>query len=119
MKKYLLSIITLVLFTALVVLAADIDGTWTSTNDNGRGPQTTTLTLMSKGDAVMGKIDGGRGPNDISEGKVDGKNVSFKVVTEGKNGKQEKEYKGTVSAGELKLQTTGKAGPVDMVFKKK
>jgi hypothetical protein len=117
MKKYLLSIITLVAFSALVIWAADIDGTWTSTNDNGKGPQTTTLTLMSKGSDVTGKFDGGGkgGPVDISEGKIDGKNVSFKVA----GGRGDKEYKGTVSASELKLQTTGKAGPVDMVFKKK
>jgi hypothetical protein len=115
MKKYALSLITLVLFTALVILAADIDGTWTSTNDNGKGPQTTTLTLMSKGSELTGNIDGGRGPQDIMEGKVEGANVSFKV----KGGKQDKEYKGTVKAGELKLQTTGRGGPVDMVFKKK
>jgi len=115
MKKYALSLITLVLFTALVILAADIDGTWTSTNDNGKGPQTTTLTLMSKGSELTGNIDGGRGPQDIMEGKVEGANVTFKV----KGGKQDKEYKGMVKGGELKLQTTGRGGPVDMVFKKK
>jgi len=115
MKKYLLSIITLVAFTALVIWAADIDGTWTSTNDNGKGPQTTTLTIMSKGADLTGNIDGGRGPQDIMEGKIEGANVTFKV----KGGKQDKEYKGTLKAGELKLQTTGRGGPVDMVFKKK
>ncbi len=115
MKKYALSLITLVLFTAFVVLAADIDGTWTSTNEGKNGPQTTTLTVTSKGGELTGKIDGGRGPQDIMEGKIDGANVTFKV----KGGKQDKEYKGTVKAGELKLQTTGRGGPVDMVFKKK
>jgi hypothetical protein len=115
MKKYALSIITLVLFTAFVILAADIDGTWTSTNDGKNGPQTTTLILTSKGGDLTGNIDGGRGPQDIMEGKIEGANVSFKV----KGGKQDKEYKGTLKAGELKLQTAGRGGPVDMVFKKK
>lgn len=115
MKKYALSLITLVLFTAFVILAADIDGTWTAETQGKNGPQTTTLTILSKGGELTGKIDGGRGPQDISEGKIDGANVMFKV----KGGKQDKEYKGTVSGGELKLQTTGRGGPVDMVFKKK
>ena len=40
-----------------------------------------TLTLMAKGSELMGKMDGGRGGAiDISEGKIDGSNVSFKVV---------------------------------------
>jgi len=115
MRKYLLSIVTLVLFTAFVILAADIDGTWTAETTGGKnGPQTTTLTLTSKGGDLTGKLDNGRGAQDISEGKIEGANVSFKV----KGGKQDKEYKGTLKAGELKLQTTGRGGPVDMTFKK-
>jgi hypothetical protein len=63
---------------------------------------------------------GGRGgPIDISEGKIEGNNVSFKVVREGKNGKQEQEYKGTLKGGDLTLTTQGRGGPQDLTFKKK
>jgi len=115
MKKYILSILTLLVLTAFVIIAADIDGTWTAETQGKNGPQTTTLTITSKGGDLTGKIDGGRGPQDISEGKIDGGTVTFKV----KGGKQDKEYKGTLTSGELKLQYTGGRGPVDMVFKKK
>jgi hypothetical protein len=116
MKKYLVSLAALLAFTGLVLLAADVDGTWTMTKDGKNGPQTTTITLMSKGSALTGKFDGGRGgPVDITDGKVEGDNVSFKV-TRNFNGKEfAQEYKGTVKGGELTLD----AGRGAQVFKKK
>ena len=93
MKKYLVSVMALLALTGLVLLAADIDGTWTAETQGKNGPQTQTLTLLSKGGALTGKLDGGRGgPIDITDGKIEGANVSFKIVREGKNGKQEQEY---------------------------
>jgi hypothetical protein len=120
MKKYLVSLMALLALTGLVLLAADIDGTWTVTTEGKAGPQTQTLTLMSKGTALTGKMEGGRGgPLDITEGKVEGANVSFKIVREGKNGKQEQEYKGMLKGGDLALTTQGRGGPQELVFKKK
>ena len=45
--------------------------------------------------------------------------MSFKIVREGKNGKQEQEYKGTLKGGDLTLTTQGRGGPQDLAFKKK
>jgi hypothetical protein len=116
MKKHLVSILALLALTLFVLVAADIDGTWTAETQGKNGPQTTTLTILSKGGALTGKMDAGRGgPVDISDGKIEGPNVSFKTD----NGKQQREYKGTLKGGELTLQYTGGRGPVDMVFKKK
>ena len=70
MKKYLVSLTALLAFTGLVLLAADIDGTWTA-------------------------------------------------ETQGKNGKQEQEYKGTLKGADLSLTTQGRGGPQDLAFKKK
>ena len=116
MKKYLVSLMALLALTGLVLLAADVDGTWTMTKDGKNGPQTTTITLMSKGTTLMGKFDGGRGgPVDITEGKVEGNNVSFKVVRDF-NGKEfAQEYKGMVKGGDLVLD----AGRGEQTFKKK
>src|SRR5438105_691317 len=120
MKKYLVTLMALLALTGLVLLAADIDGTWTAETQGKNGPQTTTLTILSKGGELTGKIDNGRGgPVEISEGKIDGSNVTFKVVREGKNGKQEQEFKGMIKGGDLTLTTQGRGGPMDMAFKKK
>jgi hypothetical protein len=120
MKKYLVTLTALLAFTGLVLLAADIDGTWTAETQGKNGPQTQTLTLLSKGGTLTGKLDGGRGgPVDITDGKIEGANVSFKIVREGKAGKQEQEYKGTLKGGDLTLTTQGRGGPQDIAFKKK
>jgi hypothetical protein len=120
MKKYLVSLTALLAFTGLVLLAADIDGTWTAETQGKNGPQTQTLTILSKGGVLTGKLDGGRGgPIDITDGKIEGANVSFKIVREGKAGKQEQEYKGTLKGGDLTLTTQGRGGPQDIAFKKK
>ena len=120
MKKYLVTVMALLALSGLVLLAADIDGTWTMTTEGKNGPQTTTLTLMSKGSALTGKMEGGRGgPVDISEGTVNGANVSFKVTRDFGKGPNTQEYKGTVSGTELKLTTQGRGGPQEQVYKKK
>lgn len=119
MKKYLVSL-TALLATGFMLLAADIDGTWTMTKDGKNGPQTTTLTLASKGTALTGKLDGGRGgPIDISEGKVEGSNVTFKVTRDFGKGPNTQEYKGMLKGGDLVLTTEGRGGPQEQVFKKK
>ena len=120
MKKYLVSLMALLVFTGLVLLAADIDGTWTAETQGKNGPQTQTLTILSKGGELTGKLDNGRGgPADIAEGKIDGANVSFKVTRDNGRGPNTQEFKGTLKGGELMLQTQGRGGPVDMTFKKK
>lgn len=120
MKKYVVSLMALLALTGLVLLAADIDGTWTMTAEGKNGPQTTTLTLMSKGSALTGKMEGGRGgPIDISEGKVEGSNVEFKVTRDFGKGPNTQEYKGMLKGGDLVLTTQGRGGPQEQTFKKK
>lgn len=120
MKKYVVSLMALLALTGLVLLAADVDGTWTMTKDGKNGPQTTTLTLMSKGDQLTGKMEGGRGgPIDISEGKVEGNNVEFKVTRDFGKGPNTQEYKGMLKGDDLVLTTQGRGGPQELTFKKK
>lgn len=120
MKKYLVSLTALLALTGMVLLAADIDGTWTAETQGKNGPQTQTLTLMAKGAVLTGKMDAGRGgATDISEGKVEGNNISFKVVRDFGGKQVEQVYKGTLSSGELKVTREGGRGPVELTFKKK
>jgi hypothetical protein len=120
MKKYLVSLMALLALTGLVLLAADIDGTWTAETQGKNGPQTNTLTLISKGGALTGKFDNGGkgGPADISDGKIEGGSVSFKVVRDFGGKQVTQEWKGTLAGGALTLENSqGKGGPV--AFKKK
>ena len=81
-----------------------------------------TLDLKADGAALTGTATfpafGGRGgggggaapaaptPSPISNGKVNGNNVTFEVSREGRNGATVTKYEGTVSGSELKLKVT-------------
>src|SRR3984885_14218967 len=95
--------IALAALTLWVSFAADIDGKWTGQIQGRGGPQTQTLMLKADGNTLTGTVEGGRGgPVQITEGKIDGGNVFFKVVREFQDNKITQEFKGTLSGGELK-----------------
>ncbi len=114
--------------------AADIDGKWTAeVQGRGGNTQTQTLTLKASGSTLTGSFEGARGGAvDISEGTIDGGNVSFKVVREFNGNQFAQQYKGTLSSsGELTLTVSrggggrggggkrgGKGGGREVVFKR-
>lgn len=124
MKKSLAVISGLLAITAMVMLGADIDGKWTRETQGKGGPQTQTLTLKADGSKLTGTLEGGGGgkggPAQISDGTIEGSNVSFKVVREFGGNSITQNFKGTVSGAELKLtiEGAGKGGPQEAVFKK-
>lgn len=113
-------IIALAALTLWVSFAADIDGKWTGQIQGRRGPQTQTLTLKASDNTLTGSIEGGRGgPVEISDGKIDGSNVSFNVVREFQGNKVTQAYKGSISGNELKLTVSGGRGePAEVTYKK-
>jgi len=114
---YLLALAAL---TIGVSFAADIDGKWTGQVEGRNGPQTQTLMLKASGNTLTGTVEGGRGgATEISNGTMDGNNVSFSVVREFGGNKITQDYKGAVAAGELKLTVSGGRGePREITFKK-
>jgi hypothetical protein len=109
-----------VLALGALAYAADIDGKWAGEVAGRGGPQTQTLTLKADGGNLTGTVEGGRGgPVNISDGKIDGNNVSFNVVREFNGNSVTTGYKGTVSGSDLKLTISGgRGGPMDVTFKK-
>jgi hypothetical protein len=126
MKNRLVMFCALLALTGMVTFAAAIDGKYTAETPGRGGGAPTTNTLMLKADGanLTGSLDGGRGPADISEGKIDGMNVTFKVVRDlGDKGKQTTVYAGMLMGDDLKLTATregggGKGGPQELAFKR-
>jgi hypothetical protein len=120
MRASIQCVIALVALTLWVSFAADIDGKWTAQIQGRRGTQTQTLMLKASGNTLTGSIQGRNGePIEISNGAIDGDNVSFTVVRDFRDNKITQEYKGTVSGGELKLtETGGRRGPTEVTYKK-
>jgi hypothetical protein len=123
MKTIRASVRCIIALTAIalgVSFAADIDGKWTGQIEGRNGPQSQTIMLKASGNALTGSVQGGRGgPIEISNGTIDGNNVSFTVVREFGGNKVTQEFKGAISGGELKLTVSGGRGePREVTYKK-
>lgn len=113
MTKKLLLVITILLVASFAVMAADVSGKWTF-EQPGRGGnpgRPVTITLKADGSTLTGTMPaGGRGgggdPIAISDGKVDGNNVSFTVKREFNGNSIVTKYEGTVNGDEMKLKIT-------------
>jgi hypothetical protein len=88
---------------ATPALAADPTGTWKwSTERNGQKMET-TLKLKLEDDKLTGTISGRGGQEtEISDGKLEGDEVSFNVVREFNGNKFTIAYKGKVEADVIK-----------------
>jgi len=122
MTKKLLFVVTIALVFAFTIMAADVSGKWTF-EQPGRGGnpgRPVTITLKQDGAKLTGQVPGmGRGgdnpppPTEITDGKVDGNNVSFTVKREFNGNSMVTKYEGTVNGDEMKLKITrdGQNGP--------
>src|SRR5262245_28148404 len=91
--------------------AADISGKWTG-ETQGRNGNTMTVNMNLKADGakLTGTVSGRNGDTEISDGKVDGDDVSFTVVRE-YNGTQFKQnYKGKVEGDVIHFSVTMEGG---------
>jgi len=111
MTKKLIFVTTILLIAALGLWAADATGKWTFEQQGRNGSQTVTLDLKAAGGNLTGTVTGGMGrmgaePTAISDGKVDGDTISFKVIREFNGNQFVISYKGTVQGDTMKLDVT-------------
>ena len=96
---------------AVAALAADITGKWTAQMP-GRNGQTREATFNFKvdGNTLTGTVSGARGETPISDGKIDGDQVSFSQTMEFNGNSVKLIYKGTVSGDSIKFTRTRDGG---------
>jgi hypothetical protein len=101
----------LLLLTAAAALAADVNGKWVAQMP-GRGGETreATLNLKADGNSLTGSITGRRGEVQISDGKVDGDNISFVQVIEFNGNQVKLLFTGKVSGDEIKFTRQREGG---------
>ena len=133
MTKKLLFATTILLVFAFGAMAADVSGKWTGQAPGRNGPQDVTFNLKADGAKLTGTVLGGFGgrggggggaaamPREISDGKVDGNNISFKVSVEFNGQTRVTTYTGTLVGEELNMKSTreGQNGPQTADFKMK
>jgi len=91
------------------IQAADVNGTWTWTTPgrNGGAERKSVLKLKTEGDKLTGTINGRQEDIKITDGKVTGDEVSFKVSRSGQNGNTfTQKYTGKVSGDSIKGKVT-------------
>jgi hypothetical protein len=113
-NKMKLRVTLLTALLAVGAFAADVSGKW-SAEVPGRGGQTRTQNMEFKADggALTGSMAGQNGDTPITEGKVDGDTITFKVVREMNGNTMKSVYVGKVSGDEIKFSMTmeGREGP--------
>jgi uncharacterized lipoprotein YehR (DUF1307 family) len=100
-------IVALVGLAALSAYGADITGKWKSESPGRDGtPMTTTYVFKVDGEKLAGTVSGRQGETAISEGKINGDEISFVVVRNFQGEERKIEYKGKVSGDEIKMTIT-------------
>jgi len=100
-----------VLMAASLAWAADVSGKWTA-QVPGRGGQTreTTFNFKAEGSKLTGTVSGMQGDNPISDGKIDGDNISFTQALSFNGNDIKFLYKGKVAGDEIKFTRTREGG---------
>jgi hypothetical protein len=120
MTKRLFFVATILLIAAFGLMAADVSGKWVAEQPgrNGGPPRQVTFTFKVAGSALTGTVSqAGRNGNmdsAISDGKVDGNNISFKVSRDMGGDTITIQYTGTVNGDSinLKMNMEGPDGPI-------
>jgi hypothetical protein len=106
LKSLLHLALALALFAA-AAMAADIDGAWTSSMQGPNGQSIEIkMNFKAEGGKLSGTIASPMGDTAITDGKVDGSTVSFKIKRERNGNSMVMTYKGTLEGDELKLTSS-------------
>lgn len=110
-----------VMMLALCVpaFAADVDGKWTGSLTTPGGDIEVSFTFKADGEKLTGTttgLDGAQVP--ITDGKIDGNNITFKVTLDFGGMPFVLNYKGVVSPTELKVTGEAAGMPFELLLKK-
>jgi hypothetical protein len=117
-KKIGLAVLFLALGT-VSALAADFSGKWSADVTTPRGTQTLIFDFHVDGAALTGKVTSPRGEMDITNGKVDGDNISFDTVMNFNGNSMTMTYTGKADGDSIKFsRKAGDRPVVEFVAKK-
>lgn len=95
--------VLLALFT-MSALAADIGGKWKGSAEGPNGPIERTFTFHVDGTTLTGETESEMlGKSTITDGKVDGDNISFTITANMQGNELKLNYKGKIAGDQIKL----------------
>lgn len=103
-----------------VVFAADVDGKWTGKIPGFDGNDITiNYTFKAEGNTLTGSTTGPDGNQiPIKNGKIEGNNISFSISFDFGGQEMKIDYKGVVSADQIKLTFDMMGQPAEIVLKR-
>ena len=108
MKKWLLILTAIFAFTAS---AADVTGNWKATADGPNGSMERTFTFKVDGSKLTGETTSSMmGKSTITDGKVDGDNVTFTINVKFQDTEMKLNYKGKVTGNEIHFTVDNPGG---------
>jgi len=108
MKKWLFTFAIMILGT-IVSMAQGIDGKWKASVETPNGTMEMTYTFKVDGNALTGSISFEMGDMAITNGKVNGKEISFDIDFNG----NAMPFKGTIDGDVIKIKMVGAPGGPD------
>ena len=101
----------LIALFAFTAFAADVSGTWKGTADIGGNTIERTFVFKVEGSKLTGETTSEMmGKSTITDGKVDGDNLSFSITGKIQDNEVKLNYKGKVSGDTLKFDVEGAGG---------
>lgn len=104
----------LIVLAAAVCSAADLDGRWEGSISGPNGDFTLVFNFKVDGSKLTGTVETPNGENPISDGKVNGKQFSFKTHFQD----AEINHEGTISGDTIELKVEGPWGESEMTLKR-
>ena len=100
--KLLFTLLTACGFT---LLAADVTGNWKATREGPNGTMERTFTFKVDVNALTGETTSNMfGKSTITEGKVNGDDISFTITVRFQDNEMKLQYKGKVSGNEIRFK---------------
>src|SRR5580704_19385104 len=120
MPRTAIHILLLAALCLIPAIAANkTDAKWTATYDTQAGSITTTWDLKADGTKLTGKATSSFGARDLTDGKIDGKDVSWVEVIDAGGTSIRIVCKGILNGDELKLsRAVGEFGTTETVAKR-
>lgn len=107
MKRMLL----LMALSALAAFAADITGTWKATAEGPNGTMERTFVFKQDGTKLTGETTSQMmGKSTITDGKVEGDDVTFTITVNFQDNPMKLNYKGKVTGNEIKFTVESPMG---------
>ena len=107
MKTRILSVLALLTASVFSLAAADVSGKWTAEMPGRDGATTTsTFDLKADGSKLTGIMTNPRGEQTITDGKVEGENVTFTVVMKMGDNERKLMFSGVMSGDTIKFTRT-------------